>query len=715
MLRTLACTALALLCACGVTALEPSTPDVRANLKIGRATRPEWSYWQPEELTLRPLAERESSLSFPLPEADVLGLPAEPVASTLREDGLAYSASTWTRFGSAYRELSARSEPVLVTADSLYFATRLAMNRALDDVERSVLAADLQLVLDRSYVRLSTEALTSPSDLVNAYRLSRAVLGVALILLDDKTHGVPPDLQAIVAAEVGLVRKHVGFAHSPLFGFTLDYGALAPEGASTAPGALSGHHLALSWLAAAPFAVVARSELRQSPVSVAKARDALRAALLLANVTDPQNDKVTAAAYERFREALRFGLGPSDDMSLSALAKVAESVGVTVSDRRTFAATVRVDKVRHALFAKHQIQVYDGVFGLAVPSKASSASLGRAAASIRMFGSYASVDTRVLDELVFPRVGKRTAADAHSRAWRDLRVMPSSLDLLAWMGSSPARAQLQAAGDGAYEGYDAALLRAATLYPLADSPRAHASLYDSWLDATIGIVQKSYADEVEPAFERPSYAIRKAELAACAWALGRHDAAPFARVPWVKGSVTPGHVQIGEVYIEPNPESYLRLLGLVRQAQRGFAAMALGSKSGTGASALREVGGILELAVAASAALVNGAPNPEATRSLPARLAALEERYGAGDAGSPSLVANVHTDANSGRALHVGTGPLRELALLVTRYEPDTGLIVARGPVMSFREHVQDAKERLDDAAWRELLGGLRPQAPFDR
>ena len=689
----------------------------RATLKIGRAPRPEWSYWQPVDLTLRPLAERESPLSFPLQESDVAGLPTGADATTLREDGLVVSAAKSTRFAGAYRELAARGVPVLVTADSLYYATHLALDRALDDVERGGLSTDLQLVLDKSYVRLSTEALTSPPDLVASYRLARAVLGVALVLLDAKTHQVPPDLQAIVAAEVGLVRKHVGLAQSPLFGFTLDYGALAPEGAASTPGALTGAHLALSWLAAAPFAIAARSEVRESPVSVAKARDAVRAALLLANVTDPQNDRVLAGSYERFRAALRFELGPSDDTSLAELAKTAEGVGVTVSDRRTFSSPVRADKVRHALFAKHEVQIYDGVFGLAVPSKASSATLGRSASSVRMFGSYASVDSGVLAELLFPRVGKRPAGAAHPRAWQGLRVLPSTLDLLAWMGSASARAQLQAAGDSAFDGFDAALVRAGSLYSTADSPRAHSSLYDSWLDATISIVQKSYADEAEPAFERPSYAVRKAELAACAWALGRHDAEPFGRALAAAVTPAPTPPPVGEVYIESNPESYARLLGLVRQAQRGLAAMALTPKTPAGLSALREIDGVLEVAIAASAAVVNGSANPESLTALPARLVAFEERYGTSDAGSPYVVADVHADANSNRVLHVGTGPIRELALLMTRHGTDSGLIVARGPVLSFREHVQDAKERLDDVAWRQLLntGSLRAEAPFDR
>ncbi len=716
MLRHLLWTSLALVLACGRGTPDAATPDPRGTLKIGPAPRPEWSYWQPVELTLRPLAERESSLAFPLQESDVLGLPPGAEGTALRENGLVLAAARAQRVAGVYRELAARGVPVLVTADSLYFATHLALDRALDDVERGVLASDLQLVLDKSYVRLSTEALTSPPDLVAAYRLARAVLGVALVLLDEKTHRVPPDLQAIVAAEAGLVRRHVGFAQSPLFGFTLDYGALAPEGAATSRGALGGPHLALSWLAAAPFAIAARSEVRESPVSVARSRDAVRAALLLANASDPQNDRAIAGSYDRFRAALRFELGPSDDTSLAELAKVAESVGIAVSDRRSFASPVRADKLRHALFARREVQVYDGVFALAAPRSASSAKLGRSASSVRVFGSYASVDTSVLDELLFPRVGARPAGPVHPRAWRNVRVLPSSLDLLAWMGSAPARAQLMASGDGEFDGFDSALTRAGTLYSSAESPRAHSSLYDSWLDATVSFVHKSYADEAEPAFERPSYAVRKAELAACAWALGRHDAEPFGRAASVPGVVVAGAPQVGEVYIEANPESYVRLQALVRQAQRGFAAMALASKTGAGLAALREVDALLEVAVRASAAVVNGTTPPEKLSTLPLGLAAFEERYGAGEAGSPSLVADVHADANSNRVLHVGTASVRELAMVMTRHGTDAGLVVVRGPALSFREHVQDAKERLDDAGWQQLLAGgvLRPEAPFE-
>lgn len=710
MLRSLAVAAFAVACACGGSAPDALTPDRRPALRIGRAARPEWSYWQPVEVTLRPRQEEDSVIAFPLSETDVKGLPAGAVATALREEGLRYEPSKAPRISAAYRDLAARGVPVLVTADSLFFATHVAIDRALDQAERGVLAGDLQTLLDRAYVRLSTEALTSPPDLVAGYRLARAVLGVALVLFDEKTHQVPPDLQAIVAAEAGLVRKHVGFAQSPLFGFPLDYGALAPEGAATSRGALTGAHLALSWLAAAPFALAARSEVRESPVSVARARDAVRAALLLANATDPQNDPSSAAAYERLRAALRFELGPSDDTSLSELAKVAEGVGITVADRRTFSSPVRADKLRHALFAKHEIQVYDGVFALGVAPSATSAKLGRSAASVRMFGSYASVDAGVIDQMLFPKVGPR-AKSAHPRAWQNVRVLPTALDVLAWMGSPPARAQLTVDGDDGFEGFAAALERARSLYSSGDSPRAHSSIYDSWFDATTSIVQKSYADEAEPTFERPSYATRKAELAACAWAMGRHDAEPFGRTASALG--TPGPVAaLAEVFIESNPETYARLLALVRQVDRGLSAMGLLPK--TGSSALHELDGLLEVAITASANVVNDAAPPEALATLPLALAAFDEKYGAGDAGSIGLVADAHADANSSRVLHVGVSTLRELVMVMSARVGEPALVVARGPVLGYREHPQDAKDRLDDARWRELTS-LPALPPFDR
>lgn len=714
MLRSFAVATLALLCACGGGLVpDPAAPTGRQELRIGRAARPEWSYWEPVLVTLRPRQDKDSPLAFPLRDADVKGLPSGPAATVLREEGGRYAPSRSTRFATAYRELAAQNVPVLVTADSLFFATHVALDRALDQAERGVLARDLETFLDRAYVRLSTEALTSPPDLVAGYRLARAVLGVALRLLDPKTREVPPDLRAIVAAEVGLVQKHVGLAESPLFGFRLDYGALAPEGASTAAGALTGPHLALSWLAAAPFALAARSEVRESPVSVARARDATRAALLLANATDPQNDPSAAAAYERMRSALRFELGPSDDSSLAELAKVAETVGITVSDRRTFTSPVRADKLRHALFEKREIQVYDGVFGLGVRPSATSAKLGRSAASVRVFGSYASVDAGVLDQMLFPKVGPR-AKSSHVRGWQNQRVLPTALDVLAWMGSAPARAQLTADGDDDYEGFAGALERAKSLYSSGDSPRAHSSLYDSWFDATTSLVQRSYADEAEPAFERPSYATRKSELAACAWALGRHDAEPFGRAASVRGA--PGPVTaIAEVYIESNPETYARLLALVRQANRGLAALGLLPKEGF--AALRELDALLEIAVAASASVVNDTAPPEGLGTLPLALAAFEERYGAGEVGEVGVVADAHADANSQRVLHVGTSGLRELSMVMMARGSEPLLQVARGPVLTYREHPQDAKARLDDARWRELTvgAGVTALAPFDR
>ena len=699
---------------------EASAPKpTRAPVTIGRSPRPEWSYWEPTEVTLRP-APRGEDLSFPLVDAQIRNLPADAAArATLREEGLVYVKTDERTFAGAYRAWAPRG-PVLVTADALFFVTHLALSTAMDEIEREVLVNDLGLLLAKAYVRLSSDALSAPPDLVPAYRLARGVIGVAQTLFDPK-QTMPPDLQAVVAAEVGLIQRHAGLATSPLFGFALDYGALAPGAAMSEPAAergarvlpstraseaLLGPHVALAWLAAAPFALVSQSEQRESAIRTGQARTATRAALLLAFCTEPANDVEMAAAYDRLRAVLRFELGPVDDLSLSELATLATKQNITLANRRSFASSVVVDKLRHLASERHDPEVYDGVFNLATSA---GRPVGRSTASVRVFGSHAPVDAQIASALVFPYVGAGASKD-HPRAWRQQRVLPSALDLLAWMGSSPARAQLAADGDFAFNGFEAQLARTQDAFARADSPRAHASVYDSWFDAVVTFVQVSLGEGAEPAFERPSYAIRKAELAAAAWAIGRHDAEPFAHLQGAAVS-KPAAVRTSDAYVEANPETYAKLVALLQQASRGWSA--LGVLGPRGRAALTEAAQLVQVALDAAVAAVDAKPRPEALATLPLRLAEFEERVAPGAA--VEMVTDVHADASSGRVLQAGTGPLQQLALVVQR--DDEGVVIARGPALSFREHMQDTRDRLNDASWRAALraGRVPVLAPFRR
>ena len=67
-----------------------------------------------------------------------------------------------------------------------------------------------------------------------------------------------------------------------------------------------------------------------------------------------------------------------------------------------------------------------------------------------------------------------------------------------------------------------------------------------------------------------------------------------------------------------------------------------------------------------------------------------------------TIIADVHTDQNSGNVLEEGTGYVK---LIVVAYKvPDGRILVGAGPVMSYYEFKHSMKDRLTDEKWRDLL-----------
>jgi len=76
-----------------------------------------------------------------------------------------------------------------------------------------------------------------------------------------------------------------------------------------------------------------------------------------------------------------------------------------------------------------------------------------------------------------------------------------------------------------------------------------------------------------------------------------------------------------------------------------------------------------------------------------------------------TLVADVHTDANSGQVLEEGVGYV-DLALVAYKV-PGGRFILGAGPTLSYYEFKQPMSDRLTDEQWKETLEqGQQPSRP---
>ncbi len=165
-------------------------------------------------------------------------------------------------------------------------------------------------------------------------------------------------------------------------------------------------------------------------------------------------------------------------------------------------------------------------------------------------------------------------------------------------------------------------------------------------------------------------------------------------------------------YVEPVPELYARLLSLTRMTREGLASLeALDENAAQRLDSLAEI--LQRLLDMSQKQLANEALTEDDYKFIEDFGQRLEyvvagvEQEGL----ETTIVADVHTDGNSGQVLEEATGYLN---LIVVAYRlPAGNIVLGAGPVLSYYEFKHPASDRLTDEAWKQLLRDNRaPSRP---
>lgn len=680
---------------------------------------PAWTYWEAVEV---PMVEGGTAVELPLDVAVVGhagGAAARWAAAprALREAVQAHGFAVTrpphpqSRLGDFYASLRDDRVAWVLTLDTMFFLSHVALDRAMADLDAQLIAPALATMLRRLELRLAAESRGAGADMAPAYLVARGVVAVALALVQPD-YAPPPELAPLVDGERSRVLTHVGIAGSPWLGVPLDYSAMSPRGAADRDDAHAGWFRAVAWLSGAALALDGTGEgAARSGADVGTARVHTRAALLLARLLDYDVDAEAASAWDRVERADELLVGDSDDATPRDLSLVAAAQKLDLRSGDWFSNVASVDRVRHALSRAREAHVDDGSLGSVVPRTVVEALLpiGRLAPGFRLVGPRATPDGELLQSLVYPLVGAFTGNEPPASARDGVRAMPGALDVAAWLGSAEARAELHAAHDDAYARYPETLDRLRAARPADGALERHRTPYLSMLDALETLLRPSIGDRVQPGAASVEGRARKAEIALGAWTELRHDATAMSRVEVLDLRLaphTPSESAV-PVFVEPHPEAIAKLVALVRQAERALLASGMLPRSAPGVQVLEEVDDLLwtALGVAVHEASDRAVP-PELLRALggfPARLRALEAALASSGAVDVPLVVDVHTDRPSGRALEETLGRIEELWTVMR--EPESHrLWLAVGASIPHAERTQPAAQRASDGAWRARI-----------
>lgn len=617
--------------------------------------------------------------------------------------------------------------PVFVTVDSVLHSLHVSFERILADVETRVLSSDLAVVLERLERGLSTRFAEATGEEQEGVRRAWLFVAVGRRLLDPSVT-VAEEIAAEVIATEQLVVAHAESAMLPVFGYREDFTQYRPRGHYTASETLERYFRAMMWCGRITFHAVGgdpHGPAQRFRVSEAEARRQTIGAIELTRLFT--TDSELSSRWERIETVTAFFVGEADDLGLPEYrVTVARVLGNLPSRALLSPVTQRDFLADLAQFGRPAM--HSGDAATTDPDPARLAEALDAEVGFRLFGQRLVADGFVLQQLCYPAVGRAhpgnesfTAVDTPAGR---VRGFVRGLDVAAALGSERALTILEREGDTAYgttpEGrdrtYHSALAEVRADLSALPERAWRANLYWSRLalvDAALAERGGGY-----PSFmQTDAWRDQALSTALAAWAQLRHETLLYAKqsqTMWGGADVPPGFQGL----VEPAPEVYARALETVRMLRAGLESLDVPLGRDTALAFGRFDDTLLQLLRISEKQLRNEPLTSQDQQSLKGMGNRLRppvpnaRRSGIKATDPTSVIADVHTEPNSGQVLEVASG---HVDLIVVAYPlPDGTHVLVAGPVLSYHEFKSDT--RLTDAEWRARLeAGEAPRPQWTR
>ncbi len=330
-------------------------------------------------------------------------------------------------------------------------------------------------------------------------------------------------------------------------------------------------------------------------------------------------------------------------------------------------------------------------------------------------------DSYMFDQLVSPAVGMYVGNNTPFTMCRTpvgpARCFPRGLDIMAVLGSERAEDILVEEGDTEYAGvntsYDKQLKELKSEFAgfNFDITEWNRNLYWSWL-YTLKPLLKGFGDGYPTFMQTRAWQEKELQTSLASWTELRHDTILYAKQSYTPPlSSMPPQPKPVVGYVEPVPEFYARLLALTKMTEKGL--IGLDVLDETEKARLQRLERILERLINISEAELE---NKELTENDYEFIRNFGENLDSVVAGvnnkgkETTIVADVHTDCNTGKVLEEGVGYVN--LILVAYSVPDGRIIVGAGPVFSYYEFKHPMDDRLTDEKWKEMLRSNPPERP---
>lgn len=617
----------------------------------------------------------------------------------LAQNGFVVSAKGAPQVYDIYKQGKERNAPLFITSDAVLHAYHVLYDYVLRSVEIDHLVGDLRGLNKALLATAQEQDRTAQGSVKEAARLNLAYLAVAARLLDNGTT-VPAAVNDLVQKELALIESHQGYAESPIFGYKEDYSQYAPRGHYTRNDQLKAYFTCMMWYGRMGF----RLRPGDQPALIDKGRAETRQALLLVAALSNAavGSEPALAVWQRIYDPTVFFVGQSDDLTVHDYRSVAQRVYGALPPMQTLADDARLDAfiaTATALPAPRIVASY--VLDL---DNEDPAAVTR---GFRLLGQRFIPDSYMFQQLVYNKVGSQGRP----------RLFPKGLDVLAVLGSQRAYEILDTVyKETAYDNYKQQMARLQKEYAALPQSDWVQNLYWGWLYALRPLAEPK--GQGYPSFmQTKAWVDKDLHTALGSWAELRHDTVLYAKQSTtIRLTALPPELDQPRGYVEPNALVYARLAALATQTRLGLQNRGLlGGEYQAKLESFEAL--LLRLKAMSEKELAGQALSDEEYTvirdigSFLQNLTTFSEQQ-AGKITSladnrMAVVADVHTDTNSGRALEEGVGDAFPIYVLVP---VDGTLTLTMGAVFSYYEFTLPLADRLTDEAWQKM--SPRPDRP---
>ncbi len=641
---------------------------------------------------------------------DVIAWLDEAQRTALEENGFVVTPNGYEQIYQIYENAQESGTPVLVTTDLVLHSFHILYDYSLRLAEIEHFIADLQALNTAMLESAQADYTSTSGPAQEAAWQNLAYFAVAVKLLTPDAD-VPAPVRDAVQDELALIEAHGGFSASPIFNhyrqdsgpsYLEDYSQYVPRGHYTRNEDFERYFRAMMWYGRMPFHLAVPDE------PAAALRETRSALLIVRALYNAQaGGEPALQVWDRIYEPTVFFVGAADDLTPYDYAAVANQVYGGLPDPIALADEAKLDEF---ISAAQKLRPPAIVGGMVTDQQdAVEATMG-----LRFMGQRFIPDSYMFQQLVYDEVslyrGTGQPFTMSPSQAGPIRGFPRGLDIQAVLGSVRALEILAAEGDTDYDGYAGQLAELQEEFATLPDEQWTENLYWNWLYTLSPLLESK--GEGYPAFMRSSaWTDKDLHTWLGSWSELRHDTILYAKQSYaIMAAAAPGPaVEPPQGYVEPQPEVYARLAALTAQMQAGLGERdllndemaqkldrmeallleleAISEKElrGTGLSddeyeTIRFIGDTLESLTTFSQEIEG-----EITSEADERMA---------------LIADVHTDTNTGQVLEEGVGdafPIYAIVLVEGKQQ------VALGGVFSYYEFKQPLDSRLTDEAWQEM------------